>query len=139
MKKLTMVLVCLTLAMLVQAAPAAAQSTTTKQAPKTSTTKTPASSTAKTKTGPTTKKPAPATAVTLTDQKSKLSYALGMNLGTNLRLQGVEVDPNVLTQAIKDGLSNSKTLMTEDEARNTLMQWQTEMRTKQEEKRQQAS
>ena len=141
MKKLTMVLVCLTLAMLGQATTTATQSTTTKQTPKTSTAKTPASATAKTKTGSTAKKPAtPATpAITLTDQKSKLSYALGMNLGTNLRLQGVEIDANVLTQAIKDGLTNSKTLMTEDEARNTLMQWQTEMRTKQEEKRQQAA
>ena len=142
MEKITRVLVCLTLAMVIQATSAAAQGTTTKPASKTSTAKTQTSTKAKTQPGSTVKKqaaPATTAPITLKDQKSKLSYALGMNLGTNLRLQAVDVDANVLTQGIKDGLSNSKMLMTDDEARTTLMQWQTEMRTKQEEKRQQAS
>lgn len=84
------------------------------------------------KTGTSTSKPAP-----LTDQKSKLSYALGMNLGSNLRLQQIDVDPNLLTQGIKDGLAGSKTQMTDEEARATLEQWQTDRRQQQQQKMQQ--
>lgn len=84
------------------------------------------------KTGTSASQPAP-----LTDQKSKLSYALGMNLGSNLRLQQIDVDPNLLTQGIKDGLVGSKTQMTDEEARATLEQWQTERRQQQQQKMQQ--
>ena len=75
----------------------------------------------------------------LTDQKSKLSYALGMNLGSNLRLQQIDVDPNLLTQGIKDGLAGGKTQMTDEEARATLEQWQTDMRQQRQAKMQQES
>ena len=69
----------------------------------------------------------------LTTQKDKFSYALGMNLGTNLHKQSVPVDPNILLRGLKDALAGNKTALTEDEARATLMDVQTEMRKKQEE------
>src|SRR5438270_6930790 len=75
-------------------------------------------------------------------QKDKVSYALGMNiaasLGTNLKRQGVELNTDVLAQALKDGLNGGKTLMTEEEAQNTLRQFSTELQAKQEEKMKQA-
>jgi FKBP-type peptidyl-prolyl cis-trans isomerase FklB len=78
----------------------------------------------------------------LTTQKDKVSYALGMNiassLSANLKRQSVEINPDVLLQALRDGLSGGKMLMTEDEARSTLMQLQTELQSKQEEKMKQA-
>jgi len=75
-------------------------------------------------------------------QKDKVSYALGMNiaasLGANLKRQGVEINTEVLAQALKDGLGGGKTLMTEEEAQNTLRQFSSELQAKQEEKMKQA-
>ena len=75
---------------------------------------------------------------TLTTQKDKVSYAIGMNIGTNLHKQSVDVDPKVLQQGLEDTLAGGKTLLSEDEARATLAQFQNEMRQKQQEKMQQA-
>jgi FKBP-type peptidyl-prolyl cis-trans isomerase FklB len=79
-----------------------------------------------------------AVAPALTTQKDKFSYALGMNLGTSLHKQSVPVDPNLLARGLKDALAGGKTLLTEDQARATLMEVQTEMRKKQQEQMQQA-
>lgn len=75
---------------------------------------------------------------TLTTQKDKVSYAIGMNIGTNLHRQSVDVDPKILQQGLEDALTGGKTLLSEDEAKATLTQFQTEMRQKQQEKMQQA-
>jgi len=85
------------------------------------------------KTGPATK-PRTQSVLTLKTQKDKLSYALGMNLGSNLHKETVEVDPAIVLRGLKDGLASGKTLLTEDEARTTLTQLQTEVRSKQQEK-----
>ncbi len=77
-----------------------------------------------------------AAAPALTTQKDKFSYALGMNLGTSLHKQSVPVDPNILARGLKDALAGGKTLLTEDQARATLMEVQTEMRKKQQEQMQ---
>jgi FKBP-type peptidyl-prolyl cis-trans isomerase len=70
----------------------------------------------------------------LKDQKDKLSYALGMNLGSHLRLDDIAVDPNLILQGLKDSIAGSKTLMTEEEAGSALKQLQTDLRAKQEAK-----
>ena len=82
-----------------------------------------------TKTGTAVAKPGAVT--TLTTDKQKSSYAIGMNWGTGLHHQEVDVDTAALLQGMKDGLAGGKTLMTEDEARAALMKLQTEMQTKQ--------
>ena len=76
-------------------------------------------------------------ALVLTTQKDKISYALGMNVGTNLQRQSLDVDPAILLQGLKDGLAGSKPLLTEEEARTLLTQLQEDMRKKQAEKAQQ--
>ena len=76
------------------------------------------------------------TPLALKTQKDKFSYALGMNLGTSLRKQSVPVDPNILARGLKDSLAGGKTALTEDQARATLMEVQTEMRKKQQEQMQ---
>jgi len=53
-----------------------------------------------------------------------------MNIGSTFVRQSVDVDPDVLLQGLKDTLAG-KTLMTDDEARATLMKLQGEMREKQ--------
>ncbi len=83
---------------------------------------------------PAAKSPAPL----LTTQKDKFSYALGMNLGGSLKKQSVAVDSNILARGLKDALAGGKTALTEDQARATLMEVQTEMRKKQQEEMQAA-
>jgi FKBP-type peptidyl-prolyl cis-trans isomerase len=85
------------------------------------------------KTGSATKPRTPSV-LTLKTQKDKVSYALGMNLGTNLHKETVEVDPAIVLRGLKDSLASGKTLLTEDEARTVLTQLQTEVRGKQQEK-----
>jgi FKBP-type peptidyl-prolyl cis-trans isomerase FklB len=79
-------------------------------------------------------KPAP---LTLKTQKEKASYALGMNFGTGLRKQAIDVDPAILARGLRDSFSNGKTLLTEDEARAVLTQLQSDVRKKQQELAQQ--
>ena len=70
----------------------------------------------------------------LTTTKQKASYAIGMNWGTGLHRQGIDVDSAALIQGMKDALAGGKTLLTEDEARAALMQLQKEMQEKQQAK-----
>ena len=75
----------------------------------------------------------------LPTQKDKVSYAIGMNIGTTLHRQSVDVDPKVVAQGLQDALSGGKTLLSEDEARATLTDLQNDMRKKQQEKMQAAA
>ncbi len=74
----------------------------------------------------------------LPTQKDKVSYAIGMNIGTNLKRQSVDADPKLLERGLEDALGGGKTLLSEDEARATLTEFQNDMRKKQQEKMQQA-
>jgi FKBP-type peptidyl-prolyl cis-trans isomerase len=73
------------------------------------------------------------TPLTLKTQKEKTSYAMGMNFGTGLRKQSIEIDPAILARGLRDAFANGKTLMTEEEARAVLTQLQTDLRKKQQE------
>lgn len=79
---------------------------------------------------PTTQAPPPASpsASAFTNQKDKFSYALGMNLGTNLQRQSVPVNVDLITKGLKDALAGGKTMMTEEEARAAMMEMQTRLR-----------
>jgi FKBP-type peptidyl-prolyl cis-trans isomerase len=70
----------------------------------------------------------------LKDNKDKVSYALGMNIGKSLKQNGVEINPDIYFKALKDAMSDGKALMTEDEAKQVMMAFQMEMRNKQMEK-----
>ncbi len=82
--------------------------------------------------------PQPSQSSALKTEKERISYAIGMNVGGGLRdtlsRQSLEVDPNLLSQGFKDAVAANKTLITEDEARAALAQLQNEMKAKQEEK-----
>jgi len=71
----------------------------------------------------------------LKSQKEKVSYALGMDLGNQLRKMSIEVDPAVFGQGLKDALSGSKALLTEEEVRAAIAGLQAEMKRKQAEAR----
>jgi FKBP-type peptidyl-prolyl cis-trans isomerase FklB len=83
--------------------------------------------------------PASPSSSALPTQKDKASYAIGMNIGTTLHKQSIDVDPKVLAQGLQDALAGGKTLLSEDEARTTLTELQGEMRKKQQEMMQQAA
>jgi len=67
----------------------------------------------------------------LTSDKDRLSYALGMDLGNQLRRLSVEVDPAVFGKALADALAGGKTLMTPDQAHVEIAALQAEMRRRQ--------
>lgn len=75
----------------------------------------------------------------LTTDKQKASYAVGMNIGSSIRRQSVDVDPDILARGLKDALAGGKTLLTDEEAKAALTALQAEARKAQEEKMQLAA
>jgi FKBP-type peptidyl-prolyl cis-trans isomerase FklB len=71
--------------------------------------------------------------VTLKSQKDKVSYIIGLNIGTNMKRQSVEVDTDLLLKGLKDGLSGSKPILTEEEMRQTMTAFNEEMKKKHDE------
>src|SRR5579859_2171958 len=111
-----------------------AQQTPATSAPQT------AGSTAK-KTTPAKRTTAPAAKpkpLTLTTQKDKVSYAVGMSMAKTLQRDSLDVNPDILVKGLRDVLTGNKPLLTDQEAGATLGALQEEMRAKQQEKAQQA-
>jgi FKBP-type peptidyl-prolyl cis-trans isomerase FklB len=67
----------------------------------------------------------------LKTEKDKLSYAMGMDLGNQLKTRSMDIDPAVFGRGLKDALSGSKTLLTEDEAKAIITELQKAMMAKQ--------
>jgi FKBP-type peptidyl-prolyl cis-trans isomerase len=67
----------------------------------------------------------------LTTEKDRLSYAMGMDLGTQLKTRSVEIDPALFERGLRDALSGGKTLLTEEEARTAIGELQKAMMAKQ--------
>jgi len=74
--------------------------------------------------------------MTLTTQKDKQSYAIGMNIGKGLHRDSVDIDPNILAQGLKDALAGGKTQMTDDEAKAALTALQADVTKRQQEQMQ---
>jgi FKBP-type peptidyl-prolyl cis-trans isomerase FklB len=51
----------------------------------------------------------------LTDEKSRLSYSIGMMFANRWKEQGVEVDPDLVLRGLKDGQSGAPTLLSQQE------------------------
>jgi FKBP-type peptidyl-prolyl cis-trans isomerase FklB len=67
----------------------------------------------------------------LKSQKDKISYIIGVDLGKNFQKQEIAIDADILAQGIKDGISDAKPLLSEQEVRETLAGFQAEMTAKQ--------
>jgi FKBP-type peptidyl-prolyl cis-trans isomerase FklB len=63
-------------------------------------------------------------------KKEKVSYSIGVNIGKNMKMQGLDIDQGFLTQGIKDGLNNSKITMSDKDMDETMKSFQQEMSTK---------
>ncbi len=60
----------------------------------------------------------------LKTEKEKLSYAMGMDLGGQLKVQAVEIDPDLFAEGLKTVLAGGKTLLTDAEAKAAISQLQ---------------
>src|ERR1700736_1406592 len=116
-----------------QAPSANAQQGTAAKAPKPPATKAPA---AKTGQSPATSGKAPAakdqTTMALDTPRAKASYAVGLNIGKSLRRDAVDIDPIIFQQGLKDGLTDAKALLTDDEMKATMTAVQADLRKRQE-------
>jgi FKBP-type peptidyl-prolyl cis-trans isomerase FklB len=61
----------------------------------------------------------------ITDPKAQVSYALGQNLGENLRRDGVDVDPAMLAQGVKDALAGAQSRLTDEQRKAVFEKLQT--------------
>ncbi|HYV30345.1 MAG TPA: FKBP-type peptidyl-prolyl cis-trans isomerase [Candidatus Binatia bacterium] len=66
--------------------------------------------------------------------KEKASYALGMNMGKQLRQGDADIDTEIYMKALKEALSGGKLLLTDEQMREALMALSTEIRAKSAEK-----
>src|SRR5437763_17074951 len=71
----------------------------------------------------------------LKDQKQKVSYSVGMNMGNYLKRGGFDVDMDILTSAMKDVLAGKELKLTEQQAREVMMAYQKELSARREEER----
>jgi FKBP-type peptidyl-prolyl cis-trans isomerase len=60
----------------------------------------------------------------LTDDKSRLSYAIGMMFADRWKEQGVDVDPNLVLRGLKDGQSGGPTLMSRQDMQSLITTFQ---------------
>ena len=74
------------------------------------------------------------TPYTLTTQAQKVSYAIGMNIGRNLKRDSVEVDYAAFLHGLKDAVAGNKLLMTDEEAKVAITALQTEVKAREEAK-----
>jgi FKBP-type peptidyl-prolyl cis-trans isomerase FkpA len=78
------------------------------------------------------------TGAVLATDRDRLSYAMGMDLGGQLRRSGVNIDPAIFGRALGDALSGGQTQLTPDEARQEIGRLQAEMMRRQVQARGQA-
>ena len=69
------------------------------------------------------------------EQKERWSYAIGVNIGNNIKRGGVDLDVDVLATAMKDMLAGKESKLTEQQSQEAFKTYQTESRSKQTESR----
>jgi len=74
---------------------------------------------------------APAAETELKDQKDKVSYSIGIDIGNTLKRQLIDVNADLLNRGIRDGLSGAKPLLTDEQVKETMSTFQKDMMAKQ--------
>jgi FKBP-type peptidyl-prolyl cis-trans isomerase FklB len=72
--------------------------------------------------------------VTLKDQKDKISYSIGLDIGKNLKQQSIEVNLDALAAGLKHGTTGTGAQMTDEQTREVMTAFQKEMMAKQQAK-----
>jgi FKBP-type peptidyl-prolyl cis-trans isomerase len=81
---------------------------------------------------------APQLSLSLKDQKDKVSYSIGLDIGQTFKKQNIEVNSDSLSAGIRDGISG-KAQMTDEQVKETMAQFQKDMTSKQAEKSKETS
>ena len=68
----------------------------------------------------------------LGNEKNRVNYSVGYQIGDDFRRQGVEINPEALVKGIRDALSGKTPLMTAEEQRATLVNLQRQVAAQQE-------
>ena len=71
-----------------------------------------------------------ADAPVLSTDMDKLSYSVGIDLGKNLKKQGIEINPTMMAKGIDDGMKGDKFLLTEQQMKDTLSKFQKDLMAK---------
>jgi FKBP-type peptidyl-prolyl cis-trans isomerase FklB len=71
----------------------------------------------------------------LKDEKDRINYSVGYQIGGDFQRQGVELNPEMLVQGIRDALGEIQPLMTEEEMRTTLVDLKKKIVTEEEKQR----
>jgi len=72
--------------------------------------------------------------IELKDLRDKVSYSIGMNIGQDFKRQGIDLDPDLIAQAIKDVTKGSPLLLTEEQVKEAITTYQKELEVKMEAK-----
>jgi FKBP-type peptidyl-prolyl cis-trans isomerase FklB len=70
---------------------------------------------------------ADATAPALATTEDKVSYSIGSDLGKNLKRQGIAINPSVFARGMDDGMKGGTLLMTDEEMKKVLSDFEKEM------------
>ncbi len=70
----------------------------------------------------------------LDNQKDKVSYSIGLDIGKNLKSQAIEINNAAFLQGLKDGVAGDSTLLTEAQVQEVMTAFQQELTAKQQEK-----
>ena len=73
------------------------------------------------------------------EQKENMSYAIGTDIGNNLKRGGVELDMDVLSGAMKNAMAGQPSKLTEQQVREAINNYRQAARTKFEENRRQSA
>ena len=66
----------------------------------------------------------------LKDAKDKVSYSIGLDIGTTFKKQKMEISSDALVAGLKDGMSGAKPALSPDEVRQVMMEFSKDMREK---------
>ena len=71
----------------------------------------------------------------LTETKDKVSYSIGADIGSTIKRQGIDVDPDKVLIGLKDAYAGGKLAMTDEEMKTTMESFQKDMMAKMTKKR----
>ena len=71
-----------------------------------------------------------------TEKRDKISYSIGVDIGGNLKRSEIDINPEFLAQGIKDAVTG-KPVLSEEQMKATLQEFQQEMQAKMQAKQQQ--
>jgi FKBP-type peptidyl-prolyl cis-trans isomerase FklB len=74
---------------------------------------------------------APADDPKLDNQKDKVSYSIGLDIGSTLKRQMIDVNKEVMDRGVQDGLSGAKPLLTDEQMKEVMQSFQKDMLAKQ--------